>query len=392
MIRNAISKALGFSRREEIQKHINPKQEPHSGILGHIFVFVSLAIIFQIVFTGGNYISGIIGGLLNATIHPLFNWLESVVVFPFSVSIFSSIYMAIVTTMQLIFAYLLLFYILLALMEDSGYFMKASYMSDRFMQSLGLNGRAFIPLMMGYGCTVTSIYSTKLLGKEKERFAVGALSTFLPCTARTASIFGLISGFFGQYIAIVIYVVDLVLVFFVGKVINNILKIPSLSSVMAPPKMRIPNLSHVMKKAILNLEEFAVFVIPILLVSSVIVGIFTEMGVMQGIAMSLKPMMDIFGLPSIAALPLLFGILRKELALAMLVQVAGTVDFSTIFTVKQMLIYSLIMMIYVPCVSAMASLFKEYKPVQAIAIIVFNFMVTLVVGVLANVALSFFMN
>jgi ferrous iron transport protein B len=268
--------------------------------------------------------------------------------------------------------------------------MKASYMSDRFMQSLGLNGRAFIPLMMGYGCTVTSIYSTKLLGKEKERFAVGALSTFMPCTARTASIFGLISGFFGQYIAIVIYIVDLVLVFFVGKIINNILRIPSLSSVMEPPKMRIPSFGHVIKKSLLNLKEFAVFVIPILLVSNVAVGILTEMGVMQSIALSLKPMMDIFGLPPMAAVPLLFGILRKELALAMLVQVAGTIDFSTIFTVRQMLVYSIIMMIYVPCVSAMASLFKEFKPVQAFAIIVFNLIVTVIVGILANVLLSFF--
>jgi len=389
MIRKKISRALGFSPREEIQKH-NPKQGSGSGILGHVMVFVSLAIIFQVVFTGGNYMSGIISGILEITVHPIFKFLAEFVIFPFSDSIFNSIYMGIATALELIFAYLLLFYIMLAIMEDSGYFMKASYMSDRFMQSLGLNGRAFIPLMMGYGCTVTSIYSTKLLGKEKERFAVGALSTFMPCTARTASIFGLISGFFGQYIAIVIYIVDLVLVFFVGKIINNILRIPSLSSVMEPPKMRIPSFGHVIKKSLLNLKEFAVFVIPILLVSNVAVGILTEMGVMQSIALSLKPMMDIFGLPPMAAVPLLFGILRKELALAMLVQVAGTIDFSTIFTVRQMLVYSIIMMIYVPCVSAMASLFKEFKPVQAFAIIVFNLIVTVIVGILANVLLSFF--
>jgi ferrous iron transport protein B len=389
MIRKKISRALGFSPREEIQKH-SPRQETNSGILGHVMVFVSLAIIFQVVFTGGNYMSGIISGILEITVHPIFKFLAEFVIFPFSDSIFNSIYMGIATALELIFAYLLLFYIMLAIMEDSGYFMKASYMSDRFMQSLGLNGRAFIPLMMGYGCTVTSIYSTKLLGKEKERFAVGALSTFMPCTARTASIFGLISGFFGQYIAIVIYIVDLVLVFFVGKIINNILRIPSLSSVMEPPKMRIPSFGHVIKKSLLNLKEFAVFVIPILLVSNVAVGILTEMGVMQSIALSLKPMMDIFGLPPMAAVPLLFGILRKELALAMLVQVAGTIDFSTIFTVRQMLVYSIIMMIYVPCVSAMASLFKEFKPVQAFAIIVFNLIVTVIVGILANVLLSFF--
>jgi ferrous iron transport protein B len=299
--------------------------------------------------------------------------------------------MAIATSMELIFAYLLLFYIMLAIMEDSGYFMKASYMSDRFMQGLGLNGRAFIPLMMGYGCTVTSIYSTKLLGKEKERFAVGALSTFLPCTARTSAIFGMIGGFFGQYIAIIIYAVDLVLVFFVGKIINNILRIPSLSSVMQPPKMRMPSPDHVIRKSLLNLNEFAVFVIPILLVSNVAVGILTELGIMQSSALVFKPIMDLFGLPAIAAVPLIFGILRKELALAMLVQVAGTLDFTTIFTAKQMLVYSLITMIYVPCISAMASLFKEFKPIQASSIILFNLIVTVIVGVLANMVLSLFM-
>ncbi len=383
VVRAKRHKGISFAERlDELATH---------GIFGYLMLFAALAVVFQIVFAGGGWISEAMGLGFEAYVHPVFDAISSVVVFPYSETVFTSAYTALMVSAQIVLAYILIFYIMLALLEDSGYITRVSYLTDLFMQRIGLNGRAFIPMLLGYGCTVPAVLSTRLLETEKERFMASLLSTFLPCAARTAVIFGLVGAFFGPQVALAVYAFDLVLVFFVGRVMNSILQMPSIGMIMEMPSLKLPSLRGMAVKTYARVIGFVAFALPIIVVGSVIVDLMNEAGMLNWAKEIFTPLVALFGLPSIVIIPLILGILRKELALIMLAQFAGTTDFAVVFTPKQMIVYSIITIVYIPCISTIAALVKEIGWKRTAAITGINLLTALVIGIAANYVFSFFL-
>ncbi len=391
----AVSEIIGKVAKAKHKKGVSLMERMDElathGILGYAMLFAALAIVFQIVFAGGGWISEWMGEGFETYVHPLFDAVSAAAVFPYSETIFTSAYTALMVSSQIVLAYILIFYIMLALLEDSGYITRVSYLTDLLMQRIGLNGRAFIPMLLGYGCTVPTVLSTRLLGTEKERFMVSLLSTFLPCAARAAVIFGLVGAFFGPQVALAVYAFDLVLVFFVGRVMNSILPMPNIGMIMEMPSFKVPSLRSIAVKSYARVMGFVAFALPIIIVSSIILDVLNEAGMLTGIKEIFTPIVALFGLPSIVIIPLILGILRKELALIMLAQFAGTTDFAALFTPKQMIVYSIITMVYIPCIATIAALVKESGWKRTAAITGINLLTALVIGIVANYVLSFFL-
>src|SRR4030043_33868 len=106
---------------------------------------------------------------------------------------------------------------MLAALEDSGILTRVAFMLDSGMHQMGLHGKAIIPIILGYGCSVPAIYATRIMGSRRERLLTGLAITFAPCAARTIIIFGLVAKFMGIWWALSLYAVDLLLMFGIVK-------------------------------------------------------------------------------------------------------------------------------------------------------------------------------
>ena len=129
----------------------------------------------------------------------------------------------ILATLAVGIPYILTFYFILALVEDTGYMNAAAFLSDRIMHRVGLHGRAIIPLIAAGGCNVPAIIATRSLGSKRERTIAAVLATLTPCSARTAVIIGAVAGVAGWQYALLTYVVIIVVVVLAGLGMNRLM-------------------------------------------------------------------------------------------------------------------------------------------------------------------------
>ena len=119
----------------------------------------------------------------------------------------------------IVIPYLFPFLVGLAFLEDSGYMSRIAFLADIFMHRIGLHGKSVFPFIMGYGCSVPAVMSTRNLGSTRERLVTSILVTMIPCSARTTVIFALVGYFVGPLAAISLYVLDILIIGIVGKIL-----------------------------------------------------------------------------------------------------------------------------------------------------------------------------
>jgi len=158
--------------------------------------------------------------------------------------------------------YVLTFYLLLSILEDTGYLNAAAVLADRLLGRLGLNGRAAIPLVAGAGCSVPAILGLRVLRTERERLIGGTLIALTPCSARTAVIMGAVAYLGGWRVAILLYAVVAALIMTVGWGLNRMLPGTSPDLLMEIFPFRRPHLRTVMRKAWVRAREFVTVAIP----------------------------------------------------------------------------------------------------------------------------------
>ncbi|MDR7486168.1 MAG: ferrous iron transport protein B [Armatimonadota bacterium] len=259
--------------------------------------------------------------------------------------------------------YVLTFYLLLSVLEDTGYLNAAAVLADRLLGRLGLNGRAAIPLVAGAGCSVPAILGLRVLRTERERLIGGTLVALVPCSARTAVILGALAHMGGWKVALLIYLVVGVLIVVVGWGFNRLLPGRSPDLLMEIFPFRRPHPATVLRKAWVRGREFVTVAVPFVCVGSLVLGGLYETGLIRLAERPLAPIVEGWlRLPAAAGLTLVFAVLRKELALQLLVALAvvryrsGAVDLASFMTPGQLFTYALVNTIYIPCVATMAVL------------------------------------
>ena len=121
---------------------------------------------------------------------------------------------------------LMVFYAVFGVLEDVGYFARAAFVMDRFMHRMGLHGKSFLPLVLGFGCNVPAVLGTRILGEKRARLLTTLLSPLVPCTARLAVLAFLAPAFFGGWSALACFslvAVNLALLFALGAVLDRFL-------------------------------------------------------------------------------------------------------------------------------------------------------------------------
>ena len=272
----------------------------------------------------------------------------------------------ILATLAVGIPYILTFYFILALVEDSGYMNAAAFLADRVMHLFGLHGRAVIPLMAAAGCNVPAIIATRSLGNKRERTIAAVLATLTPCSARTAVIIGAVAGVAGWQYALLTYGVIIVVIILAGLGLNRLMPGDKGVLVMEMFPFRRPVLRQVARKTWRRFREFVWDAAPIILLGSMALGLLYETGWVWNLGTVLKPIVEGWLLlPMVAGLTLIFAVLRKELALQLLlvfaaVQAGGAVaNISSFMTTSQIVTYAIVNALYIPCVATIAVLGRE---------------------------------
>lgn len=151
-------------------------------------------------------------------------------------------------------------YLFLAVLEDTGYLARGAFVMDRFMQSIGLPGKSFIPLMVGFGCTVPAIYATRSLEYQKDRIMTVMMSPFISCGARLPVYILFAAAFFpenAQNLVFALYLIGISIAVFTGIVLKHtLLQGENTPFVMELPAYHLPNLRNVLIKTWEKLSSF----------------------------------------------------------------------------------------------------------------------------------------
>jgi ferrous iron transport protein B len=289
--------------------------------------------------------------------------------------------------------FVLVFYILLAFLEDTGYLNSVAFLTDSIMHKFGLHGRAMIPIVAGAGCNVPAIIGTRVLTTMRERILAGTLIVMVPCSARSAVIFGAVAFYAGWQYALAIYAIIGFIWVAVGLALNKIMPGKSTGLVMEMFPFRRPHATTMAKKTWYRFKGFVFMATPILIAGSLALGALFQTGYLFDLASIFDPVVSGWmGLPAVTGLALVMAVLRKELALQLLVTIAIVLgaseevkdDLHVIMTDGQLFIYALVTAIYIPCVATIAALAKELNWKRASIIMAFTITLAVLTGGLVN--------
>ncbi len=280
--------------------------------------------------------------------------------------------------------YLLPFYLLLALLEDVGYLPRLGFLLDGLMHHLGLHGKSVIPFVLGYGCSVPAVLATRILEDERDRLITAALSVMIPCAARTVVIFGLVGRFLGPWIALALYLVNILVVSIAAALLARIFPATGPGLIMEIPPYRLPTWRTVLGKTWLRLRGFVKVAWPILIGSSFVLALAEALGWQPYLNTVARVFTWPLGLPAQAGVPLIFGVLRKELALLLLAQALGTENFSAVLSPGQMLVLTVFTIFYMPCLATVGALLREMGWRRTILVVLGTTGLALVSGLFAR--------
>ncbi len=345
------------------------------GKLGYPILIVLLYALFYLVFK--------VGGAFEEPLVEYFDDLVSSITLgnPLLQIVVRGIIQGIAGGVGIVLPYLLPLLLGLAFLEDVGYLPRVAFLVDNFFHKIGLHGKALIPLMLGYGCTVPAIMGTRILESARDRYIAGFLAAFVPCSARTVVIFGLAAYYLGPAVAFLLYLTNIIFLGFLGVVLSRLYEEESPGLVLEIPSLRIPSLKSILLKTWLRIREFIVIAWPLLIGGSIVLSLLTYYGIVDIVNTFLSPLTLLLGLPAAVGVTLIFGILRKELSLIMLKQALGSLE---VLSKTQMLTFTVFIMYYIPCLATIAAMINEFKIKKTLIIVGATVIAALFLGVLAR--------
>lgn len=274
--------------------------------------------------------------------------------------------------------YIIAFYLVLGLLEDSGYLPRLAVLMDNLMHRIGLHGFAIVPTLLAFGCNVPGVMATRILESKRERFIAATLiSIGVPCAALQAMIIGVL-GKHGAGPIAVVYGTLLVSWLIIGFILNRLLPGFSPELLLEIPPYRFPPPSLLMKKLWWRIKAFLKEALPIVMMGVLIVNLLYFAGVFDVLTSLFAPVIHgLLGLPQEAAAAVLIGFLRKDVAVGLLLPLN--------LSIKQLIIGCVVLAMFFPCVATFAVLLRElgWKDMLKSTVIM------IVAALLAGAALNF---
>lgn len=265
------------------------------------------------------------------------------------------------------------FYLLMAFLEDSGYLPRIAALVDRMLISLGLNGKAVIPIILGFGCVTMATMTTRILGTKREKIiATILLGLAIPCSAQLGVIMGLISQLDAIYVFI--YTAAILAIFILtGTILNKVMPGESSQLLIDLPAIRMPMLGNVLMKTLQKTMMFLKEAVPLFIFGAVLISVLQYTNTLVFLQRTMSPItVSLLRLPQETATAFIMGIIRRDFGAAGL--------SSIVMTQQQVLVSLIVMTLFVPCIAAIMVIFKERGTRDALAIWLGSFAVAFITG------------
>lgn len=265
---------------------------------------------------------------------------------------FGVISMTITYLVFLLLPLVIAFYFAMAMLEDSGYLPRLATMMDRSLNKIGLNGRAVIPIMLGFGCVTMATITTRLLGSEREKTIATAILQFvIPCSAQLAVIAVLMSNAGVTPLLIYVGVIFTVLIL-LSSVLNKLLPGQSTPLLIDLPIMRLPKFDNVFKKTFFRTYGFLKEASVWFFVGAFLVSFLQVTGLLSIFTDLLAPLTTVWlKLPKEAAVAFVMGVVRRDFGAAGL--------FSLQLTSMQITVAIITITLFVPCIASFMVMLNE---------------------------------
>ena len=289
----------------------------------------------------------------------------------------------------------------LSLLEDTGYMARIAFVMDKWLRRIGLSGRSIVPLLIGFGCSVPAIMSTRTLPSERDRRMTILLTPFMSCSAKLPIYGFFIAAFFGDYGAlpmIILYFGAMlvgILVAYLGK--NTIFKGEAVPFVMELPNYRMPGRRNVMQLLWEKSKDFLERAFSVIFIATIVIWFLQTFDFrLDMVADSSESMLaSIAGVIAPVFAPLGFGdwristalisgFMAKESVVSTLGVLFGTSSISTVLTPLAAASLLAFCLLYTPCVAAITSVKRELGTKWAIWVVIFQCVIAWIVAFIVH--------
>ena len=354
-----------------------------------ILLAVCLVILTTIVYVG-SFLDGVVSSVYEAVVGTAIIDLGGDS--EFWTAVFTGIDGSIQAIMSLVIPYIMVFYIILGILEDSGYLTRAVVLLDRTMHHFGLHGGSFIPIIVGLGCNVPAIMAVRTVQSRREKVILSSMIVMaVPCSAQMAIIMGATGSYSGIVYAFGILVMLVCLAVITGVLMNRFMKYEPSNLAMELPDLQVPSAKNVLFKTWYRIKDFFYIAFPLLVVGSIVVELLLQYDLLDVIVDPLSPVIvGMLGLPAVCSIAFIVGILRKEMALGMLQILAGGVALEAFMTPDQFVVFGVVMAVYMPCVATLITMWREIGWKETIGVSVLSIVVAILLGTATNLLLQAF--
>lgn len=281
-----------------------------------------------------------------------------------------------------VLVYVVPFFLIIEILQDSGYLPRAAFLLDKFMHFLGVHGKTIIPMILGFGCNVPACAGCRIMETKREKKISIALTSLVPCAAVLTVIMGLVGRYLGPLYVALLFVINFAVILIVGKILNKRMPGECTELIMEMHEYRAPNVKVILKQTWMRTREFVYKAMPIIIILGIALEFLYMFDLLAPINTLLLPFTLWLGLPAICGIFLLYGIIRKELTLVLLADLAATLGTTVpaLLSPLQMFVFSLVTMLYVPCFATIVIIARETNWKYAIQIALLEIGIALVIG------------
>ncbi|MEA3440187.1 MAG: ferrous iron transport protein B [Chloroflexota bacterium] len=361
--------------------------------LGHLATqplwgsIILLLVLYALYWFVGVFGAGILVNLLEArlfgeVINPwVVETVQNLIPFPLIVDLLVGDYglwtVGITYALALILPIVTTFFLAFGILEDSGYLPRLAVLSNRFFQTLGLNGKAVLPMVLGLGCVTMATLTTRILNSKRERILVTLLLALaIPCSGQLGVVMGLLGGISLTATAIWGGVVLLVLIF-VGWLAARLIPGSRTPLFVELPPLRWPQFSFVGTKTLARLEWYMKEVIPLFLLGTAILFVMDQIGLLTSLVSAMEPLVTGWlGLPPETGEAFLMGFFRRDFgATGMFVM-----ESQGLLTPLQVVVAMVTVTLFIPCVASVLVIGKERGWQTAVGAVILIFPLAFLVG------------
>lgn len=275
----------------------------------------------------------------------------------FAVGEYGILTMGLANAVGTVLPILALFFLILNILEDTGYLPNLCILSNRFFQKIGLSGKSVLPIVLGFGCKTVATLATKILDSRKERYiAIFLIAFAIPCSAQLGVNIAILAYFPVSAFVLVFCVLALVEIM-AGLLLNKIIKQEATTDfILEIPPVRLPNVKNLLIKTYYRLKWFLIEAVPLFMIGALVLFVMDKLLILHLIERMLAPVVVSFlGLPIKCVEAFLLCIARHEAGAVILMQLVKTGQLDYV----QACVSIIVVTCFVPCFANLMAMIKE---------------------------------